>query len=194
MENINNWYQLETTEVLQRLGTNAEQGLTAPEVTRRLAEYGPNEFVEQARRTVWQILWEQLTATMVVILIVAASLSGILGAWKDTISIVAIVILYAFLGLIQEYRAEQAMAALKKLAVPNVKVYRSGQLQEISARELVVGDILQLETGNVVPADCRLLESVNLRVQEAALTGESEPVEKHARALAAADLPLGDRN
>src|SRR5512147_910678 len=120
MENINDWYKLETTEVLQRLGTNAEQGLTAPEVTRRLTEYGPNEFIEQARRTAWQILWEQLTATMVVILI--------------------IVILYAFLGLIQEYRAEQAMAALKKLAVPKVKVYRSGQLQEISARELVVGD------------------------------------------------------
>lgn len=191
---MNDWYKLETTEVLQLLDTNIEQGLTAPEATRRLKQYGPNEFVERGKRSALRILWEQLTATMVVILIFAAILSGVLGALKDTIAIATIIILYALLGFVQEYRAEQAMAALKKMAVPRVKVYRDGQLQEISARELVPGDILQLETGNVVPADCRLLESVNLRIQEAALTGESEPVEKQTRVVSGTDLPLGDRS
>jgi Ca2+-transporting ATPase len=190
---MNYWYKLETTEVLQRLGTDAAQGLASPEAARRLIESGPNEFIERGKRSPWRILWEQLTATMVIILIVAAILSGVLGAFKDTIAIATIVVLYAFLGFIQEYRAEQAMAALKKLAVPMVKVYRTGQLREMSARELVPGDILQLETGNLVPADCRLLESVNLRIQEATLTGESEPVEKHTKALAGSELPLGDR-
>jgi len=190
---MNDWYKLETIEVLQHLGTDAAQGLAVPESARRLSEYGPNEFVERGKRSPWRILWEQLTATMVIILIIAAILSGALGAFKDAIAIATIVVLYALLGFIQEYRAEQAMAALKKLAVPTVKVYRGGQLREISARELVPGDVLQLETGNLVPADCRLLESINLRIQEAALTGESEPVEKHTKALAGADLPLGDR-
>jgi Ca2+-transporting ATPase len=191
---MNDWYKLETTAVVQHVDTNAEQGLTAEEAVRRLDKYGPNEFVERGRRSAGRILWEQLTATMVVILIFAAVFSGLLGALKDTIAIATIIILYALLGFIQEYRAEQAMAALKKLAVPRVKVFRTGQLQEISARDLVPGDILQLETGNIVPADCRLLESVNLRIQEAALTGESEPVEKQTKALSGAELPLGDRS
>src|SRR5690606_24633440 len=105
----------------------------------------------------------------------------------------AIVALYALLGFIQEYRAEQAIAALKKMAVPNVRALRDGKLQELSARELVPGDIIQLETGNVIPADLRLLGAVNLRIQEAALTGESEAIEKHTVALSNEDLPLGDR-
>ncbi len=163
-----------------------------PESARRLGEFGPNEFVDRGKRSTWRILWEQLCATMIIILIVAAILSGALGAFKDAIAIATIVALYVLLGFIQEYRAEQALAALKKLAVPTVKVIRGGQLREISARELVPGDVLQLETGNLVPADCRLLESINLRIQEAALTGESEPVEKHTKAMAG-DLPPGDR-
>ena len=190
---MNDWYKSETTEVLQQLGTDATQGLATPEAARRLIEHGPNELVELEKRSALRILWEQLTATMVVILIVAAVLSGVLGALKDTIAIATIVVLFTLLGFIQEYRAEQAMTALKKLAIPMVRVNRNRQLQEISARELVPGDILQLETGNLVPADCRLLESVNLRIQEAALTGESEPIEKHTKALTRADLPLGDR-
>ncbi len=190
---MSDWYKLETTKVSQVLGVNVEQGMSAGEAARRLAEYGPNLLVERGKRSAWGILWEQLSAVMVVILIFAAVLSGVLGALKDTIAIAAIVVLYVLLGFIQEYRAEKAMAALKKLTVPVVKVFRSGQWEELSARDLVPGDLLQLETGNVVPADCRLLESVNLRIQEATLTGESEPVEKHARALAGTDLPLGDR-
>ena len=130
---------------------------------------------------------------MVVILIVAAVVSGALGDWKDAIAILAIVVLNAVLGFSQEFRAEKAMAALKQLAVPTVKVRRDGHVIEISARDLVPGDVVLLEAGALVPADGRLLESFNLRVDEAALTGESEPVEKHTRALDRAELPVGDR-
>src|SRR5207244_3276486 len=125
--------------------------------------------------------------------IIAAAISLALGDYKDAIAILAIVVLNAVLGFSQEYRAEKAIAALKKLAVPNVKVRRSGHIKEMSARELVPGDIVLLETGNLVPADCRLLETANLRVQEAALTGESEPVEKDRNALSDVDLPLGEQ-
>jgi Ca2+-transporting ATPase len=187
------WHQLEPSAVLREHGTDAAQGLSAAEVARRLIQYGPNELVERAGKSVWRILWEQLTATMVVILIVAAALSAALGDYNDTIVIAAIIVLNALLGFTQEYRAERAIAALKQLAVPTVKVRRAGHVQELAARELVPGDVVLLEAGNLVPADGRVIESINLRVQEAALTGESEPVDKEAPALDGADLPLGDR-
>ena len=148
---------------------------------------------ERGVKSPWLILWEQLTGLMVVILIVAAVVSGVLGDWKDAIAILAIVVLNAVLGFSQEFRAEKAMAALKQLAVPTVRVRRDGHVVEISARDLVPGDIVLLEAGDVVPADGRLLEAINLRVDEAALTGESEPVEKSAGVLSGADLPVGDR-
>ena len=187
------WYRKETSEVVSLLSSDAEAGLAPAEAGRRLAEHGPNELAERGLKSPWRILWEQLTGLMVVILIVAAVVSGALGDWKDAIAILAIVVLNAVLGFSQEYRAEKAMAALKQLAVPTVKVRRDGHVIEISARELVPGDVALLEAGALAPADGRLLESVNLRVEEAALTGESEPVEKHAQALDKPDLPLGDR-
>ncbi len=187
------WYRKEANEVLSLLNSDAEAGLGLAEAQRRLAEHGPNELVEHGLKSPWRILWEQFTELMVVILIVAAVISGALGDWKDTIAILAIVVLNAVLGFSQEFRAERAMAALKKLAVPTVKVRRDGHVVEISARELVPGDVVLLEAGDLVPADGRLLEAVNLRVEEAALTGESEPVEKHAQALDKPDLPIGDR-
>ena len=188
-----NWH-LQTINIsLETLQTKPETGLSQKEASARLAQYGRNELVEKGGRTPLRIFWEQITATMVLILIAAAFVAGLLGDWKNTIAISAIVILYAFLGFIQEYRAEQAIAALKKLSVPNVRVLRDGALKEISARDLVPGDIIQLEAGNVLPADVRLLEAVNLSIQEAALTGESEPVEKQTAALSGEDLPLGDR-
>jgi P-type Ca2+ transporter type 2C len=188
-----NWH-LQTIETcLEALQTRTNTGLSQSEVEARLVQYGPNELVEKAGRTPLKIFWEQLTTTMVLILIGAAVIAGLLGDWKNTIAITSIVFLYAILGFIQEYRAEQAIAALKKLSVPNVRVLRDGKLQEVSARDLVPGDILQLEAGNVLPADVRLLEAVNLRIQEAALTGESEPVEKQIAALSGEDLPIGDR-
>ncbi|GIK39731.1 MAG: ATPase [Chloroflexota bacterium] len=187
------WYKLEPAETLTQLGTDATHGLTEAEAGLRLAEHGPNELTERAAKSPWRILWEQFTATMVIILIVAAVIAGSLGELKDTIAILSIVVLFGLLGFLQEYRAEKAMAALKKLAVPNVRVYRDGQVREIPARDLVPGDVILLEAGNLVPADCRLLESANLRIQEATLTGESEPVEKMTTTLAGPDLPLGDR-
>jgi P-type Ca2+ transporter type 2C len=188
-----NWHTLETKPALDELASSQSAGLTSQQVGERAAQYGANELIERGGRTPLQILWEQVTATMVLILIGAAVVAGFLGDTKNTIAILAIVVLYVFLGFLQEYRAEQAIAALKKMSVPNVRVIRNGKLQELSARDLLPGDILQLETGNVIPADLRLLEAVNLRIQEAALTGESEPIGKHTAALSNEELPLGDR-
>ena len=188
-----NWHLIEIQESIVTLNSDGRKGLTKAEASARVAQYGANELVERGGRKPLQILWEQLTATMVLILIAAAALAGLLGDYKNTISILAIVALYALLGFSQEYRAEKAIAALKKMSVPNVRVLRDGNLQEVTAHDLVPGDIIQLEMGNVLPADLRLLEAVNLRIQEAALTGESEPIEKHTAKLSSEDLPLGDR-
>lgn len=196
-----NWHLQTIENSLEALQTSLGTGLSQTEAEARLKQYGRNELVEKGGRTPLKIFWEQITATMVLILIAAAVVAGMLGDLKNTIAISAIVVLYAILGFIQEYRAEQAIAALKKLSVPNVRVLRDKTLREISARDLVPGDIVQLEAGNVLPADVRLLEAVNLRIQEAALTGESEPVEKQIAALSSDDrsagagqaLPLGDR-
>jgi len=188
-----NWHTENTETLIEELKTDHEKGLTIAEANARLTENGPNELVEKGGRTPLQIFWSQLTETMVLILIAAAIAAAALGDIKDAVAIIAIVLLYAVLGFAQEYRAEQAIAALKKMAVPTVKVIRDGILSEISARELVPGDIVQLETGNLIPADLRLLETINLQIQEAALTGESEPVSKGAFAMDEVDLPLGDR-
>jgi Ca2+-transporting ATPase len=190
---MTDWYRLSKEEAAQQLGISPENGLDESEVSSRLEKYGPNELVERGGKSPWLILWEQLTGTMVVILIVAAVISYFLGDAIDTIAILAIVILNALLGFRQEYKAEQAMAALKKLAVPTVRVRRSGHVREISARDLVPGDVVLLEAGNLIPADCRLLMTANLRIQEAALTGESEAVDKDEDFRSSADVPLGDR-
>ncbi len=187
------WYQLSPEEAIREAGTHRTEGLDSKEAERRLAQYGPNELVERGAKSPGRILLEQFANTMVIILIIAAAVSAYLHEYTDAGAIAAIVALNALLGFTQEYRAEQAMAALKKLAVPNVRVRRNGHIQEISARNLVPGDVVLLEAGNRVPADCRLLESVNLRVQEATLTGESEAVEKDAGFVANTSLPLGDR-
>lgn len=189
---MNEYYQFGVEEVLQKLGSS-EEGLSREQAAQRLEEYGPNKLEEGGLKSPLQILWEQMTDTMVVILIVAAVISFFIGDWKDAVAILAIVILNALLGFRQEYRAEQAMAALKKMSVPTVKVRREGHISEISAERLVPGDVVILEAGDRVPADARLVESVNLRIEEAALTGESEPVEKNAQFVASEELPLGDR-
>jgi Ca2+-transporting ATPase len=190
---VSDWFRKETQEVISALETDAETGLTTSTANLRLGQFGPNELVERGLQSPWIILWEQLTGFMVLILIAAAVVSGALGDWKDAIVILAIVVLNALLGFSQEFRAEQAMAALKQLAVPRVKTRRDGRVVDVSARELVPGDIVLLEAGALVPADGRVLESVNMRVDEAALTGESVPVEKEVGVLDQPDLPLGDR-
>src|SRR5215207_672290 len=187
------WHTSEAAQVLRALGTDAGSGLSDEEAARRLEERGPNELEDRGGRSPWAILWEQFTSTMIVILIVAALASALLGDYEDSIAIAVIVVLNAALGFVQEYRAERAMAALKRLSAPRVKVRREGHVREISARELVPGDVVLLEAGNLVPADGRLVEGANLRVQEAALTGESEPVGKDTAALEEEDAPLGER-
>jgi P-type Ca2+ transporter type 2C len=187
------WYRLETVEIIQKFNSDPEKGLSDGEVKARLDQYGPNELVEKGLKSPWKILWEQLTGIMVIILLVSAVISFFLHEYTDAIVILIIVVLNALLGFTQEYRAEQAMAALKKMAVPHVRVRRSGHTREISARELVPGDIILIEAGGSVPADSRLIESANLRIQESILTGESEPVEKEIQAIDRANLSIGDQ-
>jgi len=187
------WHTLEVAEVLRALDTDPGSGLSSEEAAHRLKERGPNELEDRGGRSPWSILWEQFTSTMIVILVVAAVASALLGDYEDSIAIAVILVLNAALGFAQEYRAERAMAALKRMSAPTVKVRREGHVREVSAKELVPGDVVLLEAGNLVPADGRLLEATNLRVQESALTGESEPVEKAPAALEGEELPLGDR-
>ena len=190
---MKNWHGSTISDTVKKLETDATNGLTNDEVASRLETYGLNELVESSGRGPWKILWEQLSGAMVLLLIVAAVVSLFLHEYTDAIVIMAIVVLNAVLGFAQDYRAEKALAALKKLAVPLVRVRRNGVVQEMSARDLVPGDIVLMEVGNYIPADCRLLESINLKIQEAALTGESEAVEKQIDALSTENLPLGDR-
>src|SRR5215207_2555796 len=187
------WHTSEAAQVLRALGTDAGSGLSNEEAARRLEKRGPNELEDRGGRNPWAILGEQFTSTMIVILIIAALASAFLGDYEDSIVIAVIVALNAAFGFVQEYRAERAMATLKRMSAPRVRVRRGGHVREISARELVLGDVVLLEAGNLVSGDGRLLEAANLRVQEAALTGESEPVEKNPAALEEEDTPLGER-
>jgi P-type Ca2+ transporter type 2C len=187
------WYQKSVENVVDELRTDVAAGLGTAEAAARLARVGRNELVEQGGKGPLRILWEQFSSTMVLILIAAAVISAFLGKPTETIAISAIVILFALLGFVQEYRAERAMAALKRLSVPAVRVRRDGAVREVAAPEIVPGDVVLLEAGNLVPADVRLVEVANLRIQEAALTGESEPVDKDVVAIAGEGVPLGDR-
>ncbi|WP_448573201.1 cation-translocating P-type ATPase, partial [Trichothermofontia sp.] len=188
------WYQLEPTIVLHQLDTRIDTGLSGAEASRRLVRYGKNELQEHPPKSPWIMLWEQFTATTVLVLIVAAVISGLLADFNDAAAIMAIVIFNGLLGFTQEYKAGQDFAALKKMAVPKARVWRDGEWQEVVASELVPGDIIQLEDGDQVPADARLLECTNLRTQESAFTGESESVEKSVATLTGDSLPLGDRH
>ncbi|MCA9973254.1 MAG: cation-translocating P-type ATPase [Anaerolineales bacterium] len=191
---MNTWYRQSIAEVTQTLAVEPGVGLSDAEAKKRLERYGLNELVDRGTKSPWLILLDQFKDLMVIILLLAAIVSFVLGEGTDVIVIMAIVVLNAAIGFSQEYRAEQAIAALKKLAVPTVKVRRNGRIVEVSARELVPGDVVLLEAGNLVPADARLIESVNLKIEEAALTGESEPVDKRTEAQQGEDVPLGDQH
>ena len=187
------WHELDFHLVVQLLASDAAKGLAASDATRRLSDYGRNQLEAQGIKRPWQIVWDQLTALMVLILIAATAVSLLLGDYSDGIAIGAIILLNVLLGFTQEYRAGKAIVALKRLAVPLVRVRRDARLQEISSLLVVPGDVVLLEAGNLVPADCRVIESVNLQTQEASLTGESQPVRKIVGALRDSDVPLGDR-
>jgi Ca2+-transporting ATPase len=188
-----NWHLLAAEDAARNLSTDIGHGLSRQEAARRLERDGPNELQERGGKGPWHILWEQFTSVMVLILIGAALLSLAMGKHLETVAILGIVVLFGLLGFFQEYRAERAIAALKRLSSPRVRVVRDGAAHEVDARELVVGDLVVLEAGNLMPADLRWVETINLRVEEAALTGESEPVEKQVAALERADEALGDR-
>ncbi len=181
------WYARTAEETLRTLDTDLEQGLNADEVQRRRAEHGPNELPREGGTTVWELLKGQFTDIMIIVLLAAAGVSIIIGDTKDAIVILAIVVLNAALGFFQEYQAEQALAALGAMQTPQVRVRRDGHVQTVSATELVPGDIVLLESGDRVPADGRLIEAMNLQIDEAALTGESVAVDKFAEAMQESD-------
>ena len=180
-------------DVVALVGTDLRDGLSEEEASRRLAETGPNELQEPPPVPAWVRLAAQFKDLAIWILVAAALISGVLGEWADTAAILAIVIVNGVIGYLQEERAEAALAALRKLSVPTARVVRGGRARPIPAREIVPGDRLELEAGDAVPADARLVQSHVLSVQEAALTGESVPVEKDARGSVPADAALGDR-
>ena len=187
-----NWHAMPTGAVLEHVNTSP-QGLSVEEAQRRLAEYGPNVLTEGTRRGPLAIMLGQFPDVMILILLVAAVISGLIGEATDTIAIVAIVVLNAVIGFIQEYRAERAMEALKAMAAPNATAVRGGHLAVVPASALVPGDVVELEAGGIVPADLRLIESAHLRADESSLTGESVPVEKGVSPVEGDTLPLGDR-
>ena len=187
------WYRLSATRVLEQLGSDSSRGLPGDEARRRLAQYGSNQLVEKAGRNRAEIIREQLSGVLTILLLIAVLISAALGDWLEALVILIIVAVNAILGYTQEYKAEQSMAALKRMSVPKVRVRRGGHVQEVSAVELVPGDVVILETGNVVPADGRVTRSVNLCADEAALTGESEPVEKDPELVYETERPMGDR-
>lgn len=191
------WHTLTPDQALHRLESRP-QGLTMAEVAERQRIYGPNELREGVTRRPWEILWDQFKNIMLLMLMAVAVVSLVLdlqqgGFPKDAIAIFAIVLLNGVLGYLQESRAEKALAALKQMTSPRVRVLRAGQEQEVDAKALVPGDIVLLETGGQVPADGRLLSGANLQVREAALTGEAEAVMKQADLILPGESALGDR-
>jgi len=187
------WHMLQPTQLFNQLGTDPQKGLDSTEAEKRLEQYGPNELQEADRTTFLQMILDQLNNFIVIVLIASSLISGMMGDYIEAGAIIAIVILNAVLGVVQEKQAEEALAALRKLAAPDAHVIRDGHRLTVPARDLVPGDVVLLESGNYVPADLRLLETVNLKIEEAALTGESVPVEKDAQLTLRQDVPLGDR-
>ncbi len=186
------WHTLEAQQAVAALASDASAGLSAPEAAARLARFGPNALPGAEQRSALAVLWHQFQSPLIYLLLVAAAISLALGHRSDAAVIGVVVAVNALVGALQEGRAERSLAALRRIATRSARVVRSGALRVAAARELVPGDLLALEAGDAVPADCRLLEGAALQVSEAALTGESLPVAK-ATAPLAPDTPLSDR-
>ena len=186
------WYQLSAEDVGEQLESGPE-GLTTEEAQQRLQVVGLNELEDRGGRSKWEIFVSQFRDLLTIILLVAAGISAFLGDWVEMVAILTIVVLNALMGYFMESRAEQALTALKQMAVPEVTVIRSGEAALAAATTVVPGDVLLIETGNMVPADGRLIESVNLEIDEAALTGESAPVTKDAALVYTDPRTIGDR-
>ncbi len=188
------WHALSIEAAAEKLSVDVHNGLTTAEAKKRLETYGHNELEEKKPPTFFERLWESLTEFIVLILIVAAVISALLGDYIEAGAIIAIVILNTAISIIQDSKAEQALAALKKMAAPEAHVIRDGTRMLAPSRELVPGDIVLLEAGSIVPADLRLVQSMNLKAEEASLTGESVPVNKNADHVMGADAGLGDQH
>jgi Ca2+-transporting ATPase len=193
MSNGKQWYRLSPAEVFEELGTNADAGLSSAEAKRRLLEYGPNELQRAHHVSAWEVFAAQFKNLLIVILLIAVALSALLGHTIEAVAIGVIVLFASLLGFYQEYRAERALEALQQMAAPTAAVLRDGQELNIAARDVVPGDIVYLRAGDKIPADGRLVEAVNLQDDEAALTGESVPVEKQTEALAEGEPAVADR-
>ena len=187
-----NYHQLDTQKLFEVTGAS-QHGLTSESATKKLEEFGPNALQGKKKKPMWVFFVNQFKDFMILVLVVAAIISGIVGELTDTIIILVIVLLNAIVGFVQEYQAEQAIEALKKMAALHAQVMRDGNPVTIDAEDLVPGDLVLLEAGNVTPADIRLVETHSLRIDESALTGESVPADKTDQPLSEEDLPLGDR-
>ena len=186
------WHQKTVEDVIEELNSSLK-GISSEEARERILEYGPNELKVKEKKTPFMMFLDQFRDFMILVLIAAAIISGFIGELSDTIAIIVIIVLNAVVGFIQEYRAEKAMAALKKMTAPTATVLRDGVPANIPALQLVPGDAVILEAGKIVPADMRVIEAAQLKLEEAALTGESEAVEKDVKALHDELLPTGDR-
>ena len=192
------WQSLNLSEVKQKLRTNFQYGLTNEEVDKRFNEYGENKLEDKPRESLILRFFKQFNDFMIIVLIVAAIVSAAIekmqgsNDYLDSIIIIAIVIFNAIMGVVQEAKAEKSLEALKKMTAPVVKVRREGRVRQIKSSELVPGDIVILEAGNFVPADCRLINSFNLKAEESSLTGETIPVEKNASILLEEKCGIGD--
>lgn len=190
---VRSWYSVPADALARDLRSNLEAGLSADEVSRRQIRDGFNELPEAQPPSLLRLFLSQFTSVIVWVLIGAAAISGLLQDWLDGAAILAVVFLNGLIGFVQEYRAEQSLAALRKLSVAIARVLRDGLLRSIPARDLVAGDLVVLEAGDRIPADARLLYVTNFQAQEAALTGESTSIQKDVRVLEGADVPLADR-
>ncbi len=194
---ITNFYRSDIGQIVEECRSNLTSGLSSAEAQQRLKAHGYNEFEKKKKSSVIAKFLNQFKSFMIIVLIAAAVVSGIVGyidgeGFTDAIIILAIVVINAIIGVFQEAKAEKSLEALERMSAPQCKVLRDGKVQIIASRELVVGDVVEIETGDSVPADLRLTEAVNLKIQEAALTGESVPVEKQTATIAA-EVPLGDQ-
>lgn len=195
---MDQYYNQQIDEVLQKFDVNPEAGLSDSEIEKRTEKYGLNRLESKKQKSLLSIFIEQFKSSMVVILLFAAVISGVIGVMEgeglvETFVILAILLLNAIIGTVEERKAQTSLEALNKMSSPHTKVLREGQIEEIDSVNIVPGDIVVLDTGDIIPADMRLLESINLKVQEAALTGESVPVEKDKTTLEGVDIALGDR-
>lgn len=191
--NLKNWHALDADAVIEALQVDAQRGLTAQEVSRRLSQYGANELTHKQKGSPWALLFSQFRNILVVILIVATVLSAFVGEYVDAGIILAIVVFCALLGFVQEYRAERALEALRDMLVPMITVLRDGGEEEVPSSGIVPGEILLLEAGDRIPADARLIEIHSMHCDEASLTGESMPVTKELAAMRV-DVPVADRH